>query len=177
MDNLGGDSRDLRTLGIPNPAEKALTPADHETHTRRTGNRFLTTGAVIAALTYLACLAAAAANPAAVDAHPTYRMFTMLAIVTSLSTAAACVAIGGVERITRPLRAANRQLLAADGVRAGEMAEMRRAMSVVAEHLPQALELADWRGYNQAMREGFAQTGTAGPLPGKHLGLVPPRNP
>jgi hypothetical protein len=54
--------------------------------------------------------------------------------------------------------------------------EVEKAVAAVAEHLPEALNLANWRGFNAAVREGFTeQTGTDSHPRRRppHIGLVP----
>lgn len=60
------------------------------------------------------------------------------------------------------------------------LARIEQALTVLADRLPKELLAEHWRGFNEAVKEGFSQqrTGTDGQLRRPpHLGLVAPKDP
>lgn len=196
------DTRDLRDRGLPHPAEKDLDPRYRETSIRRFGKWSFRAGISLGVLAVIGCLAATSAS-AAVYAQPVHRMFIMLAVQAVVGMSSALIAVGGVEWLTRPLRAANRlqleqvreaaataqaaadltapvydQLEVIETHLSDRLTAMAAALDAIAEHIPQAKDAAHWQGFNAAVREGLTdqRTGTDG-VGGnrKRLGVVPPR--
>lgn len=84
---------------------------------------------------------------------------------TGYAIALVLVLVGAFERINRATRGALYKL-------ASEAAATRAAIQVIALHLPDAIELADWRGFNTAVREGLAPA-AGGEGPTRTFRLIP----
>jgi hypothetical protein len=61
-----------------------------------------------------------------------------------------------------------------------QLAPIEAALDAIAEHLPDLFHRTHWRGYNAAVREGFAESNGTDNMPRQrpgHLGLVPNEEP
>lgn len=181
-DHLGETTEDLRDLHQPHPAEHGIRTEDTDAVARRFGNRCFRAGLYIAGGTFTAALVVTAAcGDNVLDNYPGARLFCSLAIIAAIATGGALIVIGGVDRLIRPIRAMDRQMILGGIDARKRIGRIEHAMDLVAEGMPANNDLHNWRGYTSAIREGFVQqTGTDGPAtPGgsqgrrSYLGLVP----
>jgi len=157
-DDLGGDTQELYDLNLPHPAERGIPEPDLDRAARKFGDRCFRWGLCLGGGAFMAALAVAAAvGDHFLEQHPDGRLFIGLGIVAAVGTATALVAVGGFDRIIRPLRAMDRQ-------QALRVDRIEEAIDRIAEHLPENQKIHNWRGFGAAARQGLAeQTGTDGP--------------
>lgn len=110
-DDLGGDSRDLRTRGIPDPAEAALNPADRETRIQRTDRRTLIGGVTIIVGALIGSLSLAIATDGPTFHNPVSQMYGVLTLITIVATGGILIAVGATGRRQRLERAMMRELM------------------------------------------------------------------
>jgi hypothetical protein len=188
-------TRDLISIGAPHPAEQGLTAHDREDATQRFGHRCLIWGLGLYAGSFFSTFTISVAAEVTPYDSPAGRLFGLLAFLALVSAGTILIAIGGVERLQRPQRALARKALTetrqvsqrldaletAAGSIPGRLADIDLAVRMFSTHLPDALARENWKGFNAAVREGFAATGTGGLNDARggrsRLGLVnPPRS-
>ncbi len=99
-----------------------------------------------------------------------------LALVTIAALATAFVTVGAAERVLRPNRAAFRNVVAAHEESDKRSARIEEQLRTIASHLPTALNAEHRRGFNEAVIEVFAETGTetgGAPRKTRHLNVAP----
>lgn len=109
--DLGGDSRDLRALGIPEPAEMHLQTRDRETRIRRTDRWALISGVTIIVGALLGSTGLAVATDGPTFHNPIAQMYGILTLVTLVAAGAILIAIGATGRRQRLERAMMRELM------------------------------------------------------------------
>jgi hypothetical protein len=115
VDNdLGGNTRDLITLGKPHPAEQKLSEKDREDAVQRNGQRYRRVGFTLVIAPFIIGLAAALASEGQVFHDPTAQIFAALSMFALITLGAICSSAGINERRNQPLRAMMRQILADD---------------------------------------------------------------
>src|SRR5690349_16248409 len=98
-DHLGADTRDLRALGQPHPAETGLQPDETDTNTRRIGRRCRRIGLTTLAATYAGTfITAIAADNYQMFHQPEAQLFAVLGLVTAIVIGAVFLAVGLHER-------------------------------------------------------------------------------
>lgn len=112
MHDLGGDTRDHITLGIPHPQEHTLPGSEHETHIRQTGTRNIWTGTLLltAGITTILALLAYSRHHQWDD--PVTRQLVGLALILTGLTATALITSGLIERQQRQTRTLIRRAMA-----------------------------------------------------------------
>lgn len=194
-ERLGADTRDLHALGEPHPAEadnhangKPRLP-DRETRNRHVGTFLLGAGGFLIVSTALTV----GLIPERYDGHisPVVSL-TLIGMFSALGTA--CLAAGMGEKLNQYQRAQTRRAIlgqqaavderAADRERHAEdraallvqLAAVGYAIDLVAQHLPEHDRIVNWRGFNDAVKQGFLgeHTGTDWPRDRRHLGVVKP---
>lgn len=165
MIDVGETTRDLIELHKPHPAEQGIDDGAREAAIRRTGNRFLGWGLGIAAGSYILSLSIAIiiAGKPVIEDHSAVRLFLLLGLIAVIGVAVTAISLGGTERLDRHQRAATRQArMELTDVR-NELARIGSALDMIATHMPEHDQIVNWRGFNHAVREGFAEsTGTDG---------------
>lgn len=112
MHDLGGDTRDLRDLGIPHPQEHALPESDRETHIRRTGTRSTWAGTLLLTTDITTALALMAYGRHHNWDDPLTRQFVGLIIILAGLGATALLTSGLIERQQRQQRTLIRRAMA-----------------------------------------------------------------
>lgn len=176
-DELGGTTPEQHTTL---PAGGQPVAPDHEQLTLCYGRR-----CAIAGLALLfggpACAAVVAAFNPDLTTWPHGVIIVGAATLAFFMTAAGVLlAIAGMEPLTRHTRAKTRLILDIQADMLTQAAAAARAIDRIAEHLPEDQQIRHWRGYNDAVRQGFVEsTGTDGSTPAwssrgrsPHLGLV-----
>lgn len=169
-DTVGQGTRDLLTLGQPHPAEAGIDPHARETAMQRWGTRCMIGGITIIIGTYTASLVVAVLADTQAFHDPEARLFAVIGMVALIMLGTLLLGFGGWERLARYDRAQSRlqlanqlRILEQNQTTIDGQADMGRAIDMIAAHLPKTLELENWRGYNQAIKDGFlADTGTGG---------------
>jgi hypothetical protein len=108
----GETSREMRTLGRPNPAERNLDPHVHETAIQTTGRRHRWTGAGILAGVFVTSLTAAFLADGQVFHAQNAQVFAFLSLAAVLVTGALFLTSGLAERRQQHQRAVARASLA-----------------------------------------------------------------
>lgn len=174
MDDLGGNTEDLITMKRPHPVEpEGKRHVDNdEGRVRRYGLICLIVGLAILGLLVIIV-------PYAEDAITTNRpRLAVLTIIFALCCAGgAFLTAGLVAFIGRYHRTLLRSSLAIQEQVLQRLEPVECAIDRIAEHLPEDQQIRHWRGYNAAVRRGFTETGTDGPLRPQRLGLVRPDPP
>ncbi len=111
MDDLGGDSRDLRALGQPNPAERGIPWQEREDAVQRRGTQQTIAGTVTLVATYLLYMAGAVATNNETADTETAGLLMVLAFTTTQMVGAVLLAFGMLERHNRPYRVHLRRMV------------------------------------------------------------------
>ncbi|HEY6117702.1 MAG TPA: hypothetical protein VI172_17240 [Candidatus Dormibacteraeota bacterium] len=109
IDDIGGTSRDLRTLGLPDPAEAHLKPGDTEDDTRTRGRRSLVIGCTLAGTGLIGSLIAAVIGGYSPSISPNVRLFVTLAVIAMSCAGTGFIVDGLTERRDRVARATARE--------------------------------------------------------------------
>ncbi len=136
MHLAGDDTRDLRTLHEPHPAETGLPADDTETGIRRWSNRLFWTGLAILALEYVGSLAIAviAENGGGLN-DPDAQMFGTLAAIGLVAAALGFILLAGLERLGRQSRALMRRAVVRAETNAGIGEANAKQISELAEQV------------------------------------------
>lgn len=164
MTDLGGDTRDLRALRQPHPAERGLAPEDLEDATRRFGRRCRRWGLGTLGAAGTAALIIAIVADLRLFRTPAGMLFAVVGLFAIISGATIITAFGFAERLHRPMRTLLRKSISGDQRRGQRLDRIETAIKDIADQMPEALHLADWRGYAKALREdpNSSATGTDG---------------
>lgn len=111
MNEPGMTTRDMRTLGKPNPAERGLSPDDLEDRTQRHGRICRRTGITIIIGVFVGSLAAVILSEKRVFNEPGAQALANLSLFSILVGASIITNSGFYERRERPMRAMMRQAL------------------------------------------------------------------
>jgi hypothetical protein len=110
------------------------TPDAAEHRARRTGRRNRAAGITICVGTAIAAQSAAIISQQQMFSNRAAELFAILTLLTLINLGVAFIIIGGIERITRPIRARQKHLTAeVDGV-AHDKAALEEAMQVALAH-------------------------------------------
>lgn len=197
------DIQDILALGGTHPTEQALPAKEKEDSIRHAGTRWLIAGSGILTTAIIGTLVLAVVNPA-VLANPAASLLLHLVGMLIAAVGGALIAAGLIERTQRPTRTLIRAAMAraktngdtADGTRGlvGKLIEvikeiqrridgilqtvelMTAALDEIATHLPENQKIHNWRGFNEATREGFTEAVGEVPRPRPALGLLPGGN-
>jgi hypothetical protein len=198
MTGDGGTTRDLRRRGEP-----AALP-DDEARTRRTGGRNYRLGWAILVCTIVATETTAIITGNNLWHNTAGELFAVLCFVGLIVLGAQLIAAGAQERSLRPIRDRQRdtdvsnresvdwnrklierltddtqrryeEIMGYVGAVPGRLVELEERLTALVSALPQEIQRQYWKGFNDAVREGFQATGTDGSGNRRpHLGLVQP---
>jgi len=197
----GENTRDILALRQAHPAEKNLQPGEREDDIRRVGRRDYILGTAVFLGTFVLALVIALISEQRVFETRPGQLFAVMALMALMALGGSLVINGRTERRERNQRASVRVALK-------EIAEMREqlhlaiglvaplpgrldqtserldrigdAMTHLAASLPDELLSQHWKGFSDAVREGFGErTGTEGSKrrPSRHLGIAHPDPP
>jgi hypothetical protein len=183
-------TEELIRLGEPLPTETRAkaTTADREKLVQRYGRTCTAVGLSLTAGPLAAVAVVASCNPDLRTWPDGLLILSGALVLAAMITGAVFLAAGLAEQMARYGRSQGRRALAEQAWAAREREEdrrhleealhvMGRALDAIAEHLPEHDRIVNWRGFNDAVREGFVEsTGTDGALrrrPGGPLGVVP----
>lgn len=170
----GETTLDILALGKPHPAEAGLHPKELEAAVRKSGARYRWTGLGLIAAVFFTAITRLFLAGGQVYSNPNAQILAGLASTALLATGVLFAAYGFAEQGRRPDRAMQRQILAQVTTTGERLDRLERGMDTVAEHLPEVLRIREWRGFNDAVREGFQPTGTTGDdSRRRRLGVVP----
>lgn len=172
-------------------APAAATMSDQEKLVQRYGHRCAAAGLcmIVAPVGVVAWVAST--DPDMPNWAPGSTILSVAALGACMVTGGVFLAAGLIERLLRYSRTQARRAIAGQVQVAKDHAEERAALQetldsmghaidMIAEVLPEHDQIVHWRGFNNAVREGFAKsTGTDGPptrggLRGRNVRLVPP---
>lgn len=199
VNDLDGDTRDMISLGVPHPAERALPATEVEAAIRRRGLIWIISGFALLTLDILGALGTAMW----VD-FLNFKVLLLLCLgsMPLLAGGGTLITAGLIECTMRPNRTLIRAAMAlatgngktANGTRElvngmivtvaalerrvqqqdASLDRMAAALDLIASYLPENQEIHNWRGFNDAVRQRLAGGGDTPPPPTQRgrLGLV-----
>lgn len=188
MNRTGHQTHDLRLH------QRHHDPIAAEARTRRFGRVCLIGGLALLVVVYFGGLSAAIVSDNNTFQSPSGRLFAVLGMMALIGLGCTLTSLGGVVHINRPYREGldrNRLLLerltidvderlrgliGAVEALSGRMVALENAQQALIEVLPAEIQRRYWAGFSDAVREGYAETGTdgAGRPRQPRLGLVQP---
>lgn len=172
--DLGGNTEDLNDLGHPHPTDRTT-----EDTLRQAGRRHGSIGLAIISLGVVGLLVCLIVSRSSIN-DPANEVLAITSGMICTATGAMFVGAFFAERGARYTRTLLRQVLSRADENDKRTGRIEHALDLIAEALPENNEVHRWRGFNDAVRDGFArQTGTDGApqrVRSPHLGIVKREN-